>query len=74
MSDVVVGKDVKIDGRFGDKPVRLISEVNFQKLIDVKESVYQETDVSPSVSKVVNMVIDQADLEMIRQKLIERFS
>lgn len=56
------------------KERHLITDENFKKLNDIREEVYQTTEVSPTVRKLVNLIIEKAYLEVIRDQLIKQYS
>lgn len=56
------------------KERHLISDENFKKLNAIREEVYQVTEVGPTVRKLVNLIIEKADLEIIRDQLIKQYS
>ncbi|MEM9103297.1 MAG: hypothetical protein AAGB12_13345 [Pseudomonadota bacterium] len=51
----------------------LIEETNFKRLIETGENIYQATHVKPSIRKLVNLIIEQADMTTIEAKLIDQY-
>lgn len=56
-----------------NKSQHIIDDINFQKLLNIKNEVYQATEVSPTIRKLVNLIIEHANLENIRDKLIKQY-
>lgn len=55
------------------KDKHLIDENNFQKLIQVQEDIYNMTEVRPSLRKLVNLIIDEVDIDAIKNQLIKQY-
>lgn len=51
----------------------LISDVNFQRLRQLQQEVFDATDVSPSVRKLVNVLIEQVNFQQLKEVLISQF-
>ncbi len=57
-----------------EKEVRhFIEDDVFQKLSAVRESVYQATDVSISIRNLVNILLKQANFEVLCDERIQRY-
>jgi thiamine monophosphate kinase len=57
-----------------DDNTHLFTNDNFQQLIIVTDTIYQQTHVKPSIKKLVNLIIEQTDLGAITQWLIAQYS
>jgi hypothetical protein len=51
-----------------------INEDNFQRLRQLQQDIFEATGVSPSVRKLVNLLITEENLCQIKMKLISQFS
>lgn len=56
-----------------NKSQHIIDDINFQKLLNIKNEVYEATEVRPTIHKLVNLIIEHANLENIRDKLIKQY-
>ena len=52
----------------------LLSDKNFQQLSLLREEIYQATQVKPSMKKLVNLIIEEVNFNLIRQQLIQKYS
>lgn len=52
----------------------LISDENFEKLRKVQQSIFIATDVSPTVRKLVNYLIQKSNLEQLKEEMIKNFN
>lgn len=66
----VISDDVLVSNN--DK--RFLDDEVFQRLLAVREEVYRVTDVSPAIRKLVNLIIERADLKAIQEQLIKQYS
>jgi len=57
-----------------DVKKRLFSDETFQRLKDVQEAIFRETDVSPGLRKILELLITDQRLQEIKMQLIEQFS
>lgn len=55
------------------RDTHLIQDTNFKKLITMQEAIYQETKVKPSIYKLVNLIISQADFSTLQEVLIKQY-
>ncbi len=53
---------------------RLISDENYESLRDVQQSIFEATDVSPAIRKLVNRLIKQSDLQQLKEEMISNFN
>ena len=51
-----------------------INEDNFQRLRQLQQNIFEATGVSPSIRKLVNLLITEENLCQIKMKLISQFS
>ena len=51
-----------------------LENINFQKLMGIREEIYQATQVKPSVKKLVNFLIQESELMKIFDQLIKQYS
>ncbi len=51
----------------------LISEENFYKLKQLQTCVFDATGVSPSMRKLINILINDESITILQHKLIEQF-
>lgn len=56
------------------KDKHLIHDEHFQQLTALRDEVYQATEVSPTIRKLLYLIIEKADLEVIRDQLIKQYS
>lgn len=52
----------------------LISDVHFQQLMALRDEVYQSTQVNPSIRKLLYLIIEKANLDTIREQLIQQYA
>lgn len=57
-----------------NKDKHFIEDKIFEKLLEVREEIYQKTDVNVSPRKLVNMLLEQSDFKALSHKLIEQYS
>lgn len=50
-----------------------IEEDVFQKLLELRDSVYQTTDVGISIRKLVNMLLRQVNFGMLYDELVQKY-
>lgn len=55
------------------KDKHLICDEHFQRLTLIRNEVYQATEVSPAIRKLLYLIIEKADLETIRDQLISQY-
>lgn len=51
-----------------------LSEGNYQRLQNLQKEIYQSTAVTPSMKKLVNLILNQSDVEHIKHQLMELFN
>ncbi len=51
---------------------RLLDEANFSKIVTLQQEINEATEVSPSYRKLINLIIEQADILTIKKSLIEK--
>ncbi len=51
-----------------------ISDDNFQLLRQCQQSIYEATEVSPAIRKIVNELINTENLEKVKAKFIKNWS
>lgn len=56
-----------------DEKEYLITEENYQQLRQVQQAVYQATEMSPKIRKLLNALITEENLMKLTQQLIERY-
>jgi hypothetical protein len=47
-----------------------IEDAIFEKLLAIREEIYQQTDINVSPRKLVNSLLQQSDFEALRDKLV----
>jgi hypothetical protein len=57
-----------------DRNKYFIDDDLFKKLLAIRDEIYQATHVNPSSRKLVNLIIKQTDLTVIREQLIKQYS
>lgn len=50
-----------------------IEDKHYQAIKQLQEEIYKETQVKPSIRKLVNLIIGGMDHEKIRQMLIDQY-
>jgi hypothetical protein len=60
--------------RSESKNSHFITDTNFQNLIHTLDEIYDTTQVKPSLKKLVNLIIEQTDIDIIKQQLIDQYS
>lgn len=50
-----------------------IDDAIFEKLLAIREEVYKQTDINVSPRKLVHMLLQEANFEALRDKLIEKY-
>ena len=51
-----------------------IDDELFQRLLKVRDDIYDVTQVRPTIRKLVNLIIDKADLKAIKDQLTKQYS
>lgn len=51
-----------------------IEDALFDKVLVIKEQIYQKTEVNVSPRKLVNMLLSEADFAALRDKLIAHYA
>ena len=51
-----------------------IEDELFKKLLAIREEIYQATEVNVSPRKLVNQLLKQADLQGLRDQLIQQYA
>lgn len=51
----------------------LISDVNYQRLQQLQQEIYTVIEMSPSVRKLVNLLITEENLMQLKQQLLARY-
>ena len=46
----------------------------FQKLLAIREEIYESTEINVSPRKIVNLLLKKADFQALCQELIQRYS
>ena len=55
------------------KARHLITDENYQTLLAVQNDIYQRTEVTPAMRKLINLIIENANLDKIREQLIAAY-
>ncbi|MCD6047037.1 MAG: hypothetical protein K0S08_684 [Gammaproteobacteria bacterium] len=50
---------------------RLVSEENFELLRNAQKKIFEATEVTPSLRKIVNMVINRETIERVTNQIIQ---
>ena len=56
-----------------EKRKYLLTDENFQRIKDVQREIFEKTEISPSLRKLVNSLITKEEIENLKQKLICQF-
>jgi len=51
-----------------------IEDALFQQLLDLREEIYQATEINVSPRKLVNLLLKQADFKILRDQLIKQYT
>ena len=51
------------------KARHLITDENYQTLLAIQNDIYQRTEVTPAMRKLINLIIENANLDKIREQL-----
>lgn len=51
-----------------------IEDELFQKIIAIREEIYEATEINVSPRKIVNLLLNKSDLKALCQELIQRYS
>jgi len=57
-----------------NKDKHFIENELFEKLLAVREEIYQKTEINVSPRKLVNMLLKQSDFQALRDQLIQQYS
>jgi hypothetical protein len=57
-----------------DEPRHLISELNFNKIIDVQQEIYEATDINVTIRKIVNSLITDDALDSVKNTFLTKLS
>ena len=50
----------------------LLTNESYQLIINCQQRIYKETEVSPSIRKMINALINKTSIESLEQQLIEQ--
>lgn len=67
-------KDSNITKEEGDARQYLISDVNFQLLKQCQKEIYDATESSPSIRKIINAIINEENINKVKTKFIDIWS
>lgn len=70
VDSAAVSDDVVVD----NASKHFIDDELFQRLLRVRDDIYEVTQVSPTIRKLVNLIIEKADLKAIQDQLIKQYS
>jgi len=59
------------DHEIADKKQYLINEINFQLVKQCQQAIYEATESSPSIRKIINELITEENLQKITKKFIQ---
>lgn len=51
----------------------LLTEDHFEKMKEVQREIFEKTEVSPSIRKIVNMLIAKESIDNLKDELIRKF-
>lgn len=51
----------------------LINEENFQRLRQLQQDIYKATELSPSVRKLINLLVTEENLQQLKSFLLEQY-
>lgn len=71
-SDTV--ENIKLNGEEVDARQHLITNENFHLLRRCQQDIYEATETSPSLRKIINEVINVENLEKVKSKFIAVWS
>lgn len=57
-----------------EEPRHLITDENFQQLKELQQRIYECTEMSPSVRKLINLIITQENLNNVEQSLLNQLT
>ena len=57
-----------------NKDKHFIENELFEKLLAVREEIYQKTEINVSPRKLVNLLLKQSDFNALRDQLIQQYS
>ena len=57
-----------------EEPRHLITDENFQQLKELQQRIYERTEMSPSVRKLINLIITQENLNNVEQSLLNQLT
>lgn len=64
--------NVKSDAKEDNKQF-FITEENFQQLRQIQQEIFTVTEISPSIRKLVNLLITEENITPLKTKLIEQY-
>ena len=65
---------VSEDAVISNADKHFIDDELFQRLLTVRDDIYDVTQVRPTIRKLVNLIIDKADLKAIKDQLTKQYS
>jgi hypothetical protein len=67
-------KDSKTTKEEGEARQYLISDANFQLLKQCQKDVYDATETSPSIRKIINAIINEENINKVKTRFIDIWS
>lgn len=61
------------NGAMEDDKQFFITEENFQRLRQLQQEIFLVTEISPSIRKLVNLLLTEENLKELKMKLIEQY-
>lgn len=73
MNDPKTIENTQSNDNHSKKARHLITDENYQTLLAVQNDIYQRTEVTPAMRKLINLIIENANLDKIREQLIAAY-
>lgn len=64
----------QIDINNRNETKHFIEDEIFQKILAIREEIYESTEINVSPRKIVNLLLKKADFQALCQELIQRYS
>ena len=66
-------KNIETSNESSDIKQYFINDANFELLKNCQQSIFQSTELSPAIRKLVNELITVENLEKVKEKLINMY-
>jgi hypothetical protein len=73
MSEIINQQENQSEVVSNKENKHFVDDELFQKLLAIREEIYQATEINVSPRKLVNMLLKRSDFEALRDQLIQQY-